>query len=72
MLALIAALFRALVSKGGTGKNELQELETLPDRPFNHIYWSPMGNICLLAAMGEDVGPHNGRLEVSARATTMS
>lgn len=46
------------------GKNELQELETLQDRPFNHIYWSPMGNICLLAAMGDDVGPHNGRLEV--------
>lgn len=23
-----------------------------------------MGNICLLAAMGDDVGPHNGRLEV--------
>ncbi|CAM9114276.1 unnamed protein product [Ectocarpus fasciculatus] len=49
--------------KGGAGKNELQELETLQDRPFNHIYWSPMGNICLLAAMGDDVGPHNGRLE---------
>ena len=51
--------------QGGAGKNELQELETLQDRPFNHIYWSPMGNICLLAAMGDDVGPHNGRLEVS-------
>ncbi|CAM9298035.1 unnamed protein product [Ascophyllum nodosum] len=50
--------------KGGAGKNELQELETLRERPFNHIYWSPMGNICLLAAMGEDVGPHNGRLEL--------
>lgn len=50
--------------QGGAGKNELQELDTLRERPFNHIYWSPMGNICLLAAMGDDVGPHNGRLEV--------
>lgn len=50
--------------QGGAGKNELQELETLKERPFNHLYWSPMGNICLLAAMGDDVGPHNGRLEV--------
>ncbi len=54
----------SLSQQGGVGKNELQELETLKDRPFNHIYWSPMGNICLLAAMGDDVGPHNGRLEV--------
>lgn len=52
------------LTQGGVGKNELQELETLQDRPFNHIYWSPMGSICLLAAMGDDVGPHNGRLEV--------
>lgn len=56
--------FIRFVFQGGAGKNELQELETLQDRPFNHIYWSPMGNICLLAAMGDDVGPHNGRLEV--------
>lgn len=58
------SLRRFRLSQGGAGKNELQELETLQDRPFNHIYWSPMGNICLLAAMGDDVGPHNGRLEV--------
>lgn len=56
------------LTQGGVGKNELQELETLQDRPFNHIYWSPMGNICLLAAMGDDVGPHNGRLEVRCRS----
>lgn len=53
-----------IVFQGGVGKNELQELDTLRERPFNHLYWSPMGNICLLAAMGDDVGPHNGRLEV--------
>lgn len=30
-----------------------------------------MGNICLLAAMGDDVGPHNGRLEVGAFVTNL-
>ncbi|CAN0440392.1 unnamed protein product, partial [Discosporangium mesarthrocarpum] len=50
--------------RGGAGKNELMELETLKDRPYNHVYWSPMGNICVLAAMGDAMGPHNGRLEV--------
>jgi hypothetical protein len=32
--------------KGGLANNELAEIVTLEDKPVNHLYWSPQGQVC--------------------------
>jgi translation initiation factor 3 subunit B len=45
---------------GGKGKNELEKLYTLEGKSANHLYWSPMGNLLILAGLGDGM---NGALE---------
>lgn len=38
---------------GGKDKNELLKLYTLENKQANHLYWSPMGNLIILAGLGD-------------------
>jgi translation initiation factor 3 subunit B len=45
---------------GGKAKNELEKLYTLEGKSANHLFWSPMGNLVILAGLGDGM---NGVLE---------